>query len=101
VSELVAPVLDPAGGDSVEVVESAPAAPPGLDHPLLRRLVDATGQAPRAKLGWTDVALFTERGVPATNFGPGDPALAHAAGERVHRSEVERAYQLIAELMAG
>jgi succinyl-diaminopimelate desuccinylase len=101
VSELIAPVLDEPRGDRVEVVEAAPAAAPGLDHPLLRRLVDATGRPPHAKLGWTDVALFAERGVPATNFGPGDPTLAHAAAERVQRGEVEHAYRLIAGLVAG
>jgi succinyl-diaminopimelate desuccinylase len=101
VSDLLAPVLDRGRGDSVQVVEAAPAAVPGLDHPLLRRLVDASGQSPQAKLGWTDVALFAERGVPATNFGPGDPALAHGASERVHRAEVEHVYRLLADLIAG
>jgi succinyl-diaminopimelate desuccinylase len=87
------------GGDRIELVESAPSAPPGLDHPLLARLVTASGEPPRAKLGWTDVAFFAERGIPATNFGPGDPTLAHTAGEHVERSEIEAVHSVLFRLL--
>lgn len=97
--DLLGPFLDPEAGDSVTVVDQAPAAPPGLEHPLLRRLVDATGQPPRAKLGWTDVAFFAERGTPAVNFGPGDPALAHTAEEWVSRDDLERVYATLARVI--
>ncbi len=76
-------------GDSVELVDHAPAAAPGMDHPLLTALVEGGGLEVSAKLGWTDVAFFAERGVPAVNFGPGDATLAHTAGERVERSALE------------
>ncbi len=85
------PLLEPELGDSLTVVDSSPAAPPNLTHPLLEALLRSTGAGPRAKLGWTDVAFFTERGVPAVNFGPGDPELAHTADERVTASDLERA----------
>ena len=84
---LLAPVLE--AGDRVEVLDSSPAAPPGLDHPLLAALLVATGSPAGAKLGWTDVAFFAERGIPAVNFGPGDPELAHGPAERVERAELE------------
>ena len=87
--------------DAFEVVDVAPAAPPGLDHPLLTSLLAASGDGPRAKLGWTDVARFWSRGVPATNFGPGDPNLAHTAEERVTRSDVESVYGVLRDLLAA
>jgi succinyl-diaminopimelate desuccinylase len=101
ITDLIAPALETARGDTVELVEVAPAAAPGLRHPLLARLVEATGRPARAKLGWTDVALFAERGIPATNFGPGDPTLAHTAGERVLRSDIESVYRVLFALAAG
>jgi succinyl-diaminopimelate desuccinylase len=101
VADLIAPALDQSKGDTVELVEAAPAAPPGLRHPVLARLVEATGSPARAKLGWTDVALFAERGIPATNFGPGDPTLAHTASERVLRSDIERVYRVLSALAGG
>jgi succinyl-diaminopimelate desuccinylase len=97
--ELIEPLLDPSKGDHFEVIDSSPAAPPGLDHPLLRQLVEATGVPPRAKLGWTDVAFFAERSIPAVNYGPGDPELAHTAGEWVSRQELDRAYRTLVRLL--
>jgi succinyl-diaminopimelate desuccinylase len=95
------PALDAGRGDRVAVVDSSPAAAPNLGHPLLSRLLDATGAPPRAKLGWTDVAFFAERGVPAVNFGPGDPELAHTADERVTRADLDRARACLAALLAA
>jgi succinyl-diaminopimelate desuccinylase len=101
VEALLAPAMDEGRGDRIDVLDRAPSAPPGLGDPLLARLVAAAGAQPRAKLGWTDVAFFSERGIPATNFGPGDPGVAHAAGERVHRAELETVYRVLSELLAN
>jgi succinyl-diaminopimelate desuccinylase len=101
VRERLEPLLDAAAGDRIDVVEVSPAAAPCLTDPLLARLAAAIGRPPRAKLGWTDVAFFAERGVPAVNFGPGDPELAHTAGERVTGAELERAYSTLKDLITG
>jgi succinyl-diaminopimelate desuccinylase len=86
-------------GDGWAVIDGADGAPPSLGHPLLAALVAGTGVAPRAKVGWTDVASFWEHGVPAANFGPGDPLLAHHPDERVTRAQLERAREVLAALI--
>jgi succinyl-diaminopimelate desuccinylase len=87
-------------GDSWLLLDGADGAPPSLGHPLLAALVAATAAAPRAKVGWTDVASFWEHGVPAANFGPGDPLLAHHPDEHVTRAQLERARAVLAALIA-
>jgi succinyl-diaminopimelate desuccinylase len=85
--------------DDVQLTDAATPAPPGLTDPLLAALVARTGHPARAKLGWTDVSFFAAHGVPATNYGPGDPTLAHTADERVGRAEIEQAYRVLRSLL--
>ncbi|WP_418278007.1 succinyl-diaminopimelate desuccinylase [Isoptericola jiangsuensis] len=79
-------------GFEVVVTDSSPGARPGLDDPLAAdfaaAVLAATGGEPRPKYGWTDVARFAQLGVPAVNFAPGDPMLAHADDERVPVAEL-------------
>lgn len=86
-------------GDTVEVVDCSPGAVPGLDDPLLETLVSRSGLEVRAKLGWTDVAFFAERGVPASNFGPGDPTIAHTAGEFLERQSLMFSFAALVDLL--
>ncbi len=98
VRQLCQPFLEE--GDEWELVDAGDGAPPSLGHPLLAALVEKSGAAPKAKVGWTDVASFWEHGVPAANFGPGDPLLAHHPEERVTRHQLEQARRVLAELIA-
>ena len=97
IRDLLAPHLD--AGDELAVVDSAPACAPSLTHPLLQRLVADNKLGVRAKLGWTDVAQFAELGIPATNFGPGDPTVAHSADERLDRADLQRCHGALAGLI--
>lgn len=69
-------------GFEVTVVDNAGGARPGLDLPAAQAFVAALGVDVTAKQGWTDVARFSAMGVPAVNFGPGDPNLAHMDDEQ-------------------
>ena len=77
-------------GYDVRLTDSAPGALPGLDRPAARAFVEAVGGEPAPKFGWTDVARFTGLGVPAVNFGPGAPMLAHKQEEHVPVEHISR-----------
>lgn len=99
VRELFEPVME--AQDTLVVTDAAPAAMPGLDNPLLTNIVQRYELDVLSKLGWTDVAFFAERGVPAANFGPGDATLAHTAEERVERSVLDASFALLTDLLTS
>ncbi|MEI5672711.1 MULTISPECIES: succinyl-diaminopimelate desuccinylase [unclassified Nocardioides] len=77
-------------GYDVRLTDTAPGALPGLDRPAARAFVEAVGGEVNPKFGWTDVARFTALGIPAVNYGPGDPMFAHKQDEHVPVEHVER-----------
>ncbi|MCL4434370.1 MAG: succinyl-diaminopimelate desuccinylase [Actinobacteria bacterium] len=85
---------------SLIVDDYAQGALPALSNPWIKRLVEITGRPPRAKLGWTDVATFAEAGIPACNFGPGDPELAHTPYEQVSATELASARSALMSLIS-
>ncbi len=91
-AEAEAHVREVFAGLEVVISDSAPAAMPGLSVPAAAAFVEAVGGQVKPKFGWTDVARFSALGVPAVNFGPGDPHLAHKQEEFVplaHLNSVE------------
>ncbi|MEI8056496.1 MAG: succinyl-diaminopimelate desuccinylase [Actinomycetes bacterium] len=68
-------------GFDLTVVDAVDGALPGLSHPAAIAFIAAVGGEPSPKFGWTDVARFSALGVPAVNFGPGNPSLAHHHNE--------------------
>ncbi|MFS8478254.1 MAG: succinyl-diaminopimelate desuccinylase [Micromonosporaceae bacterium] len=85
----------------VEVFDSAPGALPGLSAPPAQEFLAAVGQPPAAKLGWTDVSRFAALGVPALNFGPGDPNLAHTREEHVEIGKINAGAETLRRWLAG
>ncbi|WP_129895825.1 succinyl-diaminopimelate desuccinylase [Bifidobacterium pseudolongum] len=79
-------------GFDIEMRDESPSARPGMSDPLVQSLVklveERTGRQPLAKLGWTDVARFSQLGVPAVNLGAGSPLLAHKNNEQVPNSDL-------------
>ena len=76
-------------GYEVELVDAAGGARPGLDRPAAEAFLAAMGGEALPKYGWTDVARFSELGVPAVNYGPGDALKAHADDEQVNVRTIE------------
>ena len=94
-------VRDVFGRWDVAIVDAVGGARPGLRHPAAVSFVAAMGGAPRAKLGWTDVARFDTLGIPAVNFGPGDPLLAHTRDEHVRIADIEACEAKMTAWLAG
>jgi succinyl-diaminopimelate desuccinylase len=87
-------------GFDVTVTDMAAGALPGLDRPAAKAFVGAVGGEVAPKFGWTDVAQFTRLGIPAVNFGPGDPMFAHKQDEHVPTEHIERCERLLKDWLA-
>jgi len=81
--DAVAHVREVFAGFEVTVSDSAPGALPGLSIPAAAAFLEAVGGTANPKFGWTDVSRFSALGVPAVNYGPGDPLFAHKQDEFV------------------
>ncbi|WP_454698982.1 succinyl-diaminopimelate desuccinylase [Arthrobacter humicola] len=88
-------------GFDVVKTDSAAGARPGLNHPAAASFVAAVGAEPKPKYGWTDVARFSELGIPAVNFGPGDPLLAHKDNEHVDADAVRECLRALRTWLAN
>lgn len=88
IEQALAHVQDAFAGYEVVVTDSAEGARPGLTAEIAQNFVAAVGKEPMPKYGWTDVSRFSALGIPAVNFGPGDPSLAHTDDERVLTEQI-------------
>jgi succinyl-diaminopimelate desuccinylase len=88
-------------GYDVTVTDSAPGALPGLDRPPAKAFLDLVGGEVNPKFGWTDVARFSALGVPAVNFGPGDPMLAHKQEEQVPVEHLRRCEETLVRWLSS
>jgi len=86
-------------GDRFIVADSAPAGAVAIEHPLFQRLIEVAAAPISGKQGWTDVAQLSEAGIPAINFGPGEPALAHKPGESVRVDDLSWAYDSLSAVL--
>ncbi|WP_235737919.1 succinyl-diaminopimelate desuccinylase [Nocardioides alcanivorans] len=85
----------------VRVVDTAPGALPGLRVPAAAAFIEEVGGAVAPKFGWTDVARFSTLGIPAVNYGPGDPTLAHKQEEHVPVEHIERCERVLRSWLTG
>jgi succinyl-diaminopimelate desuccinylase len=88
-----------ADADWIVVTDRAPAGEVVQANPHLDRLVAVSGAERSGKQGWTDVARLSGRGIPAVNYGPGDPALAHQQAESVELANVDRCLAVMREFL--
>ncbi|SDF98259.1 succinyldiaminopimelate desuccinylase [Pseudonocardia oroxyli] len=90
-------VLD---GYDVTLTDLSAGALPGLSQPAAQQFLQTTGTTPRAKYGWTDVSRFAALGIPALNYGPGDPNLAHTRDEHVDTRAITRCTEVLTAFLA-
>jgi succinyl-diaminopimelate desuccinylase len=101
VAQAKAHVVETFANFQVTFVDEAAGALPGLDRPAAADFLAVVGQEPSPKLGWTDVAQFAEVGVPAVNFGPGDPTLAHAPDEHVRITDLFQCERILMQWLGS
>ncbi len=87
-------------GFDVAVTDLAPGALPGLTAPATQEFLAATGAVAAAKYGWTDVSRFAALGIPALNYGPGDPNLAHTREELVDTRRITEAAAVLRRFLS-
>lgn len=88
-------ILQLFSGYDLEFTDFAAGARPGLDREIVQEFVALVPNPPRAKYGWTDVARFSALNIPAVNFGPADPNLAHTRDEHCPKTDLEICYQAL------
>lgn len=90
-----------AGRCAVTFTDLAPSGRVVVGNPHLDRLVRLTRRPAEAKQAWTDVARFSELGVDAVNYGPGETAQAHQRDESASVAALQHTFEVLKELLEG
>ncbi len=90
-----------AGHGALDIVGHAPSGTVHVSEPEVQRLIAVGGLDVAPKQAWTPVAELTAAGIPAVNFGPGDPAQAHRRDEHVRIDALQRAYDVLEAWLCG
>lgn len=90
-----------AGRAQMHVTDRAPSGRVGASSPFVQRLIALSGRPAEAKQAWTDVARFSELGVVAVNFGPGETAQAHQRDESASVAALAVSFEVLARLLRG
>jgi succinyl-diaminopimelate desuccinylase len=88
-----------AGHGELAIDSNAPSGPVA-SGPRVDALVAAGDLVRAPKQAWTPVAEFGLAGLPAVNFGPGDPAQAHRRDESIEVAALARAYNVLERFAA-
>jgi succinyl-diaminopimelate desuccinylase len=94
-------VFDGCGVADFTVEDHSGGALPGLGRPGAAAFMAAVGGSARPKFGWTDVARFGDLGVPAVNYGPGDPLFAHKRDEHVAVERISHCENRLRDWLTG
>jgi succinyl-diaminopimelate desuccinylase len=82
-------------GGELTIDSLAPSGAVATDSPLAQALIAAGDLTVAPKQAWTPVAEFGLAGLPAVNFGPGDPPQAHRRDESVEIAALVRSYEVL------
>ena len=85
----------------VSIKNTSNGALPNLQSVKIKDFINTTGAEVTPKQAWTDIARFSYENIPAVNFGPGDPLLAHSPDEFVNTSQIVESYESIVEYLKG
>ena len=85
----------------IKIKNTSNGALPNLQSQNVKDFISITGAEVTPKQAWTDIARFTKENIPAVNYGPGNPLLAHSPDEFVNTNQIVESYELIVKYLKG
>ncbi|WP_456397612.1 succinyl-diaminopimelate desuccinylase [Desulfurobacterium sp.] len=81
--------------DELEWRDLSPSGKVCLDNPILQDFIKSYNLKVEPKQAWTDVARFSQWGIDAINFGPGQPSQAHQKNEYIEIEKLQKNYEIL------